>query len=131
MKKLKHILIITLSLSLFGCFGQNDSTESKSTILKVEVELLTNIDSITLPAYCGIFKWDMTFEYKVINVIQGNYDEKTILINHFCPREAVENKWIENNKVYTYTVKKRFGIKSISVGEKTKEEELNDYEIVE
>jgi hypothetical protein len=131
MEKLKYILIIALSLSWFGCLGQNDTTENEQPILKIEVELLTNLDSISLPAYCGIFKWDMTFEYRIIKVINGNYDEKTILINHICPREAVENKWIENNKIYTYTVKKRFGFKSISVGEKMKKEELSDYEIIE
>jgi len=110
-----------------------DSITTKTeSIIEVQVELIDRIDTIELPAYCGEFMWDMTMKYKVIKVLKGAYQENTILINHKCPREAIENKWIENNKIYAYKLKPRKMLKSISIGQKEwgEMQDAGDYEIV-
>ncbi len=124
-------LTLTLTLLILTStilFGQEDM--QKSDTLEVKVRLTTNLDSIHLPAKCGIVAWDMTYEFEIIEVLSGDYFDKIIRINIQCPREAVQNKWIETGKEYQYRLIKRYGFKEIKIGEKYVEQELDDYEIV-
>ena len=126
---IKLTLTLTfLILTSTVLFGQEDMR--KFDTLEVKVRLTTNLDSIQLPPYCGIVAWDMTFEFEILEVLSGNYSDKTIRINIKCPLEAVQNKFLETGEKYQYRLVKRYGFKEIKIGEKYKEQELDDYERV-
>lgn len=120
------ILLTFLSLGSALSFGQDDST--KKDTLEVKVRLITNLDSINLPPYCGEFAWEMIFEFEIIKVLSGDYTNKTISINIQCPREVVQNKCLETGKEYQYHLIKGYKIKEILGGDKYKE--LDFYERV-
>lgn len=137
--------LITTILVTFGC--NNDRTDEKQilrqkdsvdvatrkandSVIKIQARLIDKLDTVNLPAYCGIFKFDITLKYEVIKVQQGHCNDKTILIYHICPREIIEQKIIENNKIYTYKLKRRLVTRDIKVGEKTKSVDAGDYEII-
>lgn len=134
------ILILGLT---FGC-KNSDITEKKlieqkdtvyieqpkDSIIELQAKLIDKLDTIKLPAYCGIFMFRMTLKYHVIKVLNGHYNSEKILINHICPREIVESKGIENGKIYTYKVKRRFVVNSFKLGQKTKAVDAGDYEII-
>lgn len=101
--KLFILLLVALSFTHSPTFGQ-DNTSYHSDSLEVKVRLKTQLDSIRLPAYCGIAYWKMAFEFDVLELVSGDYQKSTIDIIIGCPREAVENKWLEQGKEYTYKV---------------------------
>jgi hypothetical protein len=100
------------------------------SIVELQVKLIDKFDTIKLPAYCGMFMQRMTLKYQVIKIINGHYNAETILINHVCPREIVESKGIENGKIYTMKVKRRFVVNSFDVGQKPRPVDAGDYEII-
>lgn len=134
MKKLFIILIIIISL--FSCQnktidkskttqGYDNYLSSKSdSLIQLKVILIDKVDTIQLPPYCGSLIFDMTLKYKVIKVISGDYIESTILINHICPREAIQNKWVKNDTIYNYKLKRR------QIKQLDKTTTMRDYEIV-
>lgn len=136
--------IISILLTFSFCTDINDQKESvrqrdalavktiptNDSIIEIQARLIDKLDTIKLPAYCGTIKFDITLKYEVINVIKGKYADKTILIYHICPREIIEQKMIENDKVYTYKLKRRFELREIKVGEKIKSVDAGDYEMI-
>lgn len=104
------LLVVLLFLSICG-FAQSRarkevSTTSSETTLQLKVKLLDQLDAAHLPASCGVYEpIEVPYQYKVLEVLSGNYKTKTIWINLRCPREQIENKLLENNKEYTYTLK--------------------------
>lgn len=102
MKQLLHKLVICsfFALSLSPILGQEVSNTQDTLHLKVK--LLTNLESVHLPAYCGVVAWRMTFEFEVLEVVEGTYDEHSIAISILCPRESVENKWLVTGKSYEF-----------------------------
>jgi hypothetical protein len=127
MIKLAHTLALLILTSTI-LFGQ-ENTQNHDTI-EVKVRLTTILDSIQLPPYCGTVAWDMTFEFEILEVLSGDYSDKTIRINIQCPLEAVQNKFLETGGEYQYRLVKRYGVKEINIGEMYKEQELDDYERV-
>jgi hypothetical protein len=136
MTRLFIILIISISLSccqnkttnkskIIGVYDDSLGSKSKSdSFIQLQVILIDKVDTIQLPPYCGSLILDMTLKYKVIKVISGDYNESTILINHICPREAIQNKWVKNDTVYNYKLKRR------QIKQLDKTTTMRDYEIV-
>jgi hypothetical protein len=133
----KPVIILLLLLVAQNRPAQNDvSGKSSNTSIdfspiEVEVVLAEDLKKIKLPAYCGVFMQRMTLKYKVVKVLKGKYSRSTISINHVCPREAIEGKYIVNGKTYTYTLVHRDSIyahdaKGVIVMRKT---DPDDYEI--
>ncbi len=111
------------------CFGQRDRSQmaTNTATLEVIVKLKENINTIKLPPDCGILEVNsLTLTYNVVKVIQGGYKSKTILINHRCPKQLVNNKLIANDTTYTYKLQQ----KTILPNNKTKANEI-EYEVIE
>lgn len=100
------------------------------SIIEVQVKIIKDVAPLKLYPNCGILLVDVTLNYKVIKVLKGNYIKDTILIYHVCPRMLVESKVLENNKVYTYKLKKRFAISTYEVGKIPEAVDAGDYEVV-
>ncbi|MGV3611571.1 MAG: hypothetical protein ACO1N0_11515 [Fluviicola sp.] len=115
------------NIDLQHSFG-NELTEN-GEILVMRVKLLTDLDKIELPPYCGTVIFNMSFEYEVIEVIEGIYTAKTIWINETCPRETVENKFIETGKTYKHRLKKWFHSQQYK-GIRDSESNYQEYEVV-
>jgi len=135
----RQLFILTVSLALTACKNSDsvvneahsvDSISKPDSIIQMQVELIDKLDTIKLVGYCGVIKFDMTFKYKVIKVIGGNYNDSTILINQICPTEAIQYKWMQNNTIYTYKLKRRKTIRQVIVGQKTELVDAGDYEII-
>lgn len=106
MKNLYRLFLILFSFTGLKVYGQNVSSETDTSTFVVKVELITNLESVVLPPYCGVLAPVLAFQYKVLEVVEGKCDEKTLWIKTMCPREAVENKWIEMNKEYVFKLKR-------------------------
>lgn len=130
----RRLFIPFLTFFTLYCHGQDFSDKLKKDTLDLKpieltVKLADNLKKIKLPPSCGIFQpADMTFKFKVIKVLSGEYHSKTILINFRCPRELIEQKRLENGKLYNY--KLRPNRTQINVDKNTKPTEL-EYEVIE
>lgn len=109
-------LIVFAALSFFS-FGQIqeeiDRLEANEDTIKIEVELITNLDSVEIPVYCGYAPYFLPLDFRIKKVISGTYDKPTIRINYMCPRRAIESKWIVNNGTYTYKVIEEYRLQKI------------------
>ncbi len=76
--------------------------ESKFDTIDVKVKLLDNIDTLNRLVYCGNRSYDLNMNFKIINLISGNYNDSTILIKIYCPLDVIESKWLKNNKEYIF-----------------------------
>ncbi len=121
------ILLVTLSSFIIP----ESKITNDSAIIEVEVILKHELDTINLPPYCGTLMTQQTFIYEVVELKKGEYFADTIAIHHTCIRELVENKFLENEKVYSYKLRKRFGIREFKVGQRSETVFMNDYEILE
>jgi hypothetical protein len=143
--KAKYLILIIIPF-LIACSGKQDATahtsttEETSTVqenskkrdtLEIKVKLLSNVDSVLLLPACGTLAWDMSFEFEIIEVLKGVYEHETIVINIQCPRGFVEDKLLVTDSIYKYCVAKRIGFKELKVEEKSKEQELGDYELLD
>jgi len=134
MGRLYLSILFFLTFPTIYCQGQNHAGKIKKDSLDVKlieltVKLSDDVKKIKLPPACGIFQpTDMTFKFKVIKVISGEYNPKTVLINFRCPRELIERKTLEKGKLYNY--KLRLNRTQINVDKKTKPDEL-EYEVLE
>lgn len=111
----KPVIILFLVLLAQNRPVQNDAIVTEKHFIdfspiEVQVILAEDLKKIKLPAYCGVFMQRMTLKYKVVKVLKGKYSRPTISINHVCPREAIEGKYIVNGKTYTYTLVHRDSI---------------------
>lgn len=110
--------------------SHTDSTRSDAKPLTIEVQLLTNLDSIPFLPDCGTLRVDFTFKYRVVKVIRGDFDEDIIFINHLCPRASIDSKSLQTNKVDTLTVRKRSSQNALSDKVGIIQQEPNVYEII-
>ena len=124
---IKYFFFVFSFFTIVSCLSQEDSN---SEVLKVKVQLITDLDSVVLPPNCGILASRITFDFEIVTVIEGVYSKKNIPISILCPRESIESQWLGTGKEYTFRLKPRFGINEIKLGEPTKEVDLGDYEIL-
>ena len=85
-----------------------DSTKflEQDSIITIQVTLINDLDTSKLPAYCGFRQITNQFYFKVVKTIKGKYDLPVLPIIISCPRELVESKGLQNDKIYTYTLKR-------------------------
>ena len=125
-KKITFLLLF-LVLTLFNGLSQEDSNHEA---LEVQVRLVTDLETVKLPAYCGTVAWRLTFDFEIINVIEGEYSEKIIPISILCPRESIENEWLITGNEYTFRLKPRIETVELNVDGKAKVVYSGDFEIV-
>ena len=133
MTRLSLILIVSLVLTALSSHGQIGKTISflpSTDTIEVQVKLIDKVDSIQLFPYCGVHVVHMTLKYQVIKVISGNYKDTTILINHICLREMIENKEVRNNGLYIYKLKLRQTFGKVLVGQQLKRVVSSEFEII-
>lgn len=117
------LVLLVLALTSWNASAQQDTIE-------VRVKLVTNLDTVELLPYCGHMMWRTTFDFEILEVLNGTYTDKSIKVSITCPREAVEFKRLLNGGVYYYHLTKRKRIKELEVGQKNEVEFLDDYDIV-
>jgi len=122
-----HFLFFALGLLTLRLHGQAAGAGVTNNTFVIEVQLADDITKTKLPPDCGIFEMNsMTFTYKVIRVIQGNYKAETILINHRCPKQLIDQKQMENEKIYTLKLRVK-----TSLSESKKDTDKIEYEVIE
>ena len=130
---MRLLFIIAILLVLASQQVSAQLVGSKSLLntdtLDVQVRLVDKLDTILLPAYCGITMFNMTLNYQVIKVLNGTYNPQTISINHNCPRELVENGQVQNGRTYIYKLKRRKLFNEI-VGQKSQTIDTGKFDII-
>lgn len=135
---IRLLILLTTLFLVISCENQISSNKSKvpeqiateNPILELQVELIPNLDTLKVLkqlVYCGTLKVEITLNFKVIKVISGKYKHKNIRINISCPLEAINNHSLENNKIYTFRLKRRQLVTNLNNGETT---DAGDFEII-
>jgi len=125
----KIYLILLFAVSVCSRVFAQEDVQGQDT-LEVKAKLITNLDSVLLPPYCGMVAWNLTFEFELTEVLKGTYPAKQIRINIMCPREAVEHKWLVMGQENQFRLVKRVGFKELHAGGEIVEQELDDYKVV-
>jgi len=113
------ILFFLCSLLISSCAYNNDQDTKvviqkidsnkileQDSVIKIQAELIPNLDTIKNLRSCGYLCQVMLLNFKVTKVLKGKYDLSVIPIFILCPKEKIRHKTLQNNKIYTYLLKR-------------------------